>query len=549
MHEFEQVPIGLLAHEVPVQTLRIYNTCPGDLEYRVNTKALQLHQQENYGFRVFEIIDETGVVPADSFSLIRWRFHPLEARSYSVEVQIFPNGDALAKPQTLTLTGSGYHPNQRPFCTAIGIKSMTTRPRQRPAEIQAQFVRFVPHWVSFDTVPVLSVVHSLCVVENTCTSPLKFELVPDEASPGCKDLFIEPSSGVLAPRQRVLLRLTLMAGETPRFVRRSIVANISVIPPKPVHEARKLIGNYYNFVHLYTFNSQCAQSCLCLGDDAHPSTPSQTVRRAFVSPIDRWSQRPSQLSIGDPDRLLPHLGPDPQESSVVSATTACSRMRFQPNPTMLRAFNGARVHDVMPDIRESIQVFIDVDADVVPPRLWIKEGHESREFVCPPLEGFGFETGPVQTTDGEEDVGRGAVQTALLAGIDGAMRSPIVQSSLESKHMAPVPYFIHLPRGPMPKSNVLENLLADVDDKMKRHNFKIEKPGEQMTQNDPDVSGDSFAKVKGSALFQQLAADIIDETFFNIVGEIVEGEFNPNQTPREIVTEGLQFQSRKPSIV
>ena len=53
----------------------------------------------------------TGVIPSQGSRMLNWMFNPLEAKSYSVQIPIELGSGAS---DTVTITGSGYLPSQRP---------------------------------------------------------------------------------------------------------------------------------------------------------------------------------------------------------------------------------------------------------------------------------------------------------------------------------------------------------------------------------------------------------------------------------------------------
>jgi hypothetical protein len=84
-YEFEPVEVGL--NEYPIQVYEIYNG--GDLPARleIDDSSLDEFNAENYSSNILECLSKSElVIPPRSCVETKWRFSPLEAKTYQVDV-------------------------------------------------------------------------------------------------------------------------------------------------------------------------------------------------------------------------------------------------------------------------------------------------------------------------------------------------------------------------------------------------------------------------------------------------------------------------------
>eukprot|EP00049_Salpingoeca_infusionum_P010994 m.189946 g.189946 ORF g.189946 m.189946 type:complete len:1840 (+) comp14803_c0_seq8:44-5563(+) len=108
-HEFD--PVSIATSFPPVQHMHLFN--PGDVpaRYYIDTEALVLHTQRNYGMSIFECGQIEGTIPPKTEGIIPWQFHPIQARTYEVLVPIHIEG-MQESPLLVTFRGRGVDPRE-----------------------------------------------------------------------------------------------------------------------------------------------------------------------------------------------------------------------------------------------------------------------------------------------------------------------------------------------------------------------------------------------------------------------------------------------------
>ncbi|WAR10588.1 CFA65-like protein [Mya arenaria] len=102
-HMFTPVPVGEKIS--PKQVYELYNGGAVPVQYQFDLTSLDLIRQENFDQPIFECINPSGEIPPGRTLNIEWRFSPIEAKTYMVDVPIHVhNGDTAI----VTFTGVGY---------------------------------------------------------------------------------------------------------------------------------------------------------------------------------------------------------------------------------------------------------------------------------------------------------------------------------------------------------------------------------------------------------------------------------------------------------
>ncbi|KAG8465690.1 hypothetical protein KFE25_002997 [Diacronema lutheri] len=246
----EAVPLGL-AH-APVQHVPLRNHCATPLVYRVDTAESERLSAANFGFPVFVVENPQGAILPGQTTNLRVRFHPLEARVYTVELPIVLSGghggDDLgvggvrgapggAEPATLVLSARGYHPAGEArtsgettgfIRTVLPAHQLVVPPGQRGA-LSCDFI-------DIGHVPLQAVVTRAVFVRNTSTDPLAFSW-----SHRHRDFellaSVEPTDGFVAPGESALCRVRVCADTRPEVLDLSLVCTISAAPAAAFWEA------------------------------------------------------------------------------------------------------------------------------------------------------------------------------------------------------------------------------------------------------------------------------------------------------------------------
>ncbi|KAI5068243.1 hypothetical protein GOP47_0016588 [Adiantum capillus-veneris] len=92
-------PIEVGHTNPPLQTFELRNDGNSEVNYKVDPSPLRNLQQENYGFEVLACLNPVGSIPPNETLLLNWRFQPIEAKCYAVDVFIsVEHGEGVMLP-------------------------------------------------------------------------------------------------------------------------------------------------------------------------------------------------------------------------------------------------------------------------------------------------------------------------------------------------------------------------------------------------------------------------------------------------------------------
>lgn len=94
-HDFTNVPVG--ETQTAIQIYELYNGGSVPVQYEIDTKPLYELQMENFNSAVMECLTPKGVVAPGRFGTVLFKFSPLEAKVYSVSLDIKTNGAEMKR--------------------------------------------------------------------------------------------------------------------------------------------------------------------------------------------------------------------------------------------------------------------------------------------------------------------------------------------------------------------------------------------------------------------------------------------------------------------
>jgi hypothetical protein len=118
----------------------------------------------------------------------------------------------------------------------------------------------------------------------------------------------------------------------------------------------------------------------------------------------------------------------------------------------------------------------------------------------------------------------------------------LVSAQKLRSYFGSTPVFVQLSDGPADKIDISNESRTFIQSKLKAH-----KINNQLQVDEPIQLGsglDSTCTCTASPAFFELVEDVLEETVFNIIGEIESNVFDVHSIPREVVTEGLQIQEQ-----
>ncbi|GFR66882.1 coiled-coil domain-containing protein 108-like [Elysia marginata] len=161
-HVFSPVPVGEKIS--PTQVYDLYNGGAVPVHYECDLTPLDIIRQENFDQPIFECLNPKGEIPPGRSVSIEWRFFPLEAKTYMVDIPIkVHNGDTAI----VTFSGIGY--DQRimgdtmPFSDQLEVSGV---PAVQTAEIPGQLGYLSVERVSFGNMPLFCQSRRMVFVTN-----------------------------------------------------------------------------------------------------------------------------------------------------------------------------------------------------------------------------------------------------------------------------------------------------------------------------------------------------------------------------------------------
>ncbi|RUS91152.1 hypothetical protein EGW08_001065, partial [Elysia chlorotica] len=222
-HIFSPVPVGEKIS--PTQVYDLYNGGATPVHYECDLTPLDIIKQENFDQPIFECLNPKGqILPGRSVS-IEWRFFPLEAKTYMVDIPIkVHNGDTAI----VTFSGIGY--DQRimgdtmPFSDQLEVTGV---PAVQTAEIPGQLGYLSVERISFGNMPLFCQSRRMVFVTNKSKDrPIFFEWHVTSQT-DTQYLNIYPVRGEIGPNSDKMCRVTFVASGMPSFYDLDLVCEIS----------------------------------------------------------------------------------------------------------------------------------------------------------------------------------------------------------------------------------------------------------------------------------------------------------------------------------
>jgi len=231
---FQPVALGETLPPVQLYELRNIGTAP--VSYIMDATPLEHLKNAAYGFQVLECLNPQGTVPVGGSTFVKFRFQPIEAKTYQVDIPVTIVGQDAT---TVRFYGRGYHPKEE--CTFKKLPEeenilCTHWPRYSVTpseELEAlTCAQFSLTYSALDLGPMLALSVSRRVMTLVSHSPKPFtfdwDLKVTEALEG--RLVVEPSAGRLEPFDHLMFKLTYTAGGWPEKFDVEIRCLLSPVP-------------------------------------------------------------------------------------------------------------------------------------------------------------------------------------------------------------------------------------------------------------------------------------------------------------------------------
>ncbi|KAK7113832.1 cilia- and flagella-associated protein 65-like isoform X2 [Littorina saxatilis] len=221
-HMFTPVPVG--EKTSPKQVYELYNGGAVPVQYELDLTPLDIIEKENYDQPIFECLNPMGeIAPGRSVS-IEWRFSPLEAKTYMVDVPIrVHKGDTAI----ITFTGVGY--DRRIMGNTMPLnetQDLSGVPSVQSIALPGQLSQLSLERVSFGNMPLFSQARRMVfVINRSKTRPISFHWhVTSQAD--SKVLSISPVRGIVPPDGSSMCRITFVANGVPSFYDLDLICEV-----------------------------------------------------------------------------------------------------------------------------------------------------------------------------------------------------------------------------------------------------------------------------------------------------------------------------------
>lgn len=222
-HMFTPVPVGEKVS--PKQVYELYNGGALPVQYQFDLTPLDLIRQENFDQPIFECLNPTGEIPPGRSLNIEWRFSPIEAKTYMVDVPIHVhNGDTAI----VTFTGVGY--DKRIMGDTMPMtdqQDLTGVPGVQSVPVPGQLAFLSQERISFGNLPLFCRGRRMLFITNRSKNrPVTFEwhvTCPQDS----QYLSISPVRGYLEPGDSKLCRVTFIACGQPSFYDLDLVCEVT----------------------------------------------------------------------------------------------------------------------------------------------------------------------------------------------------------------------------------------------------------------------------------------------------------------------------------
>lgn len=214
---FNPVPIGL--SEYPIQTYELYNGGDSPAKVFIDISQLEHSATVNYGHKVLECLSECEIIiPAGSTYLTKWRFNPLEAKTYLIDVAFRLEDE---ENNFIAFTCIGY--DSRKLNTLTNDDQIPTK---QLFTLSNQIASLTMDRVLLGDIPLFSRERRFVFVKNHSSEhKISFNWHVTNLE-HVKYIRIQPSRGIIGANQSKLCKLTFISRDLPQFYNIDLICEI-----------------------------------------------------------------------------------------------------------------------------------------------------------------------------------------------------------------------------------------------------------------------------------------------------------------------------------
>jgi len=497
----QEMRIGDLAP--PEYTLRVFNPSAVSLAYELDMQPLAALKRDNYGCDVIKCENPKGVIESGQISSLKWTFRPLEAKTYAVDttVSYFPPGrltrplqlSKMKVPLRIRCHGTHHRDGNKKYRSKIR-RPQYSLPTSQEVLVPGQTAKLSHDQINFGNIPQDAKTHRLVVLRSLGDTVTQFQWDDEHPLLKAKTVKIYPMKGRLAAGAHVVIRVSLKANAMPSTVAREIGLVLT-----PVSNNGQPLAEDKTFVGITT--SAYVLDKLTEPNRAQSVGKSQANGAKSTTSYRSSKQKPARQSVITA-RTASHINRE-------LANTRLSVMRGLP-VTQELARKDHRAYRAPEETEEKKVVEIGPQQCVLHLRLSFsirdRESLDNKcDFYCSAIENPIAE--PEET--GLNLTKRVGEHKDVLISVTGSMirdaiQDPSVKATLEQLHAAgsrqPVPYYAQL--------------AAD---------------HARIDANETEPEG------LNNPLHADVCHRVLEETFYNLVQEVLQGEVRLDRPPRVVL--------------
>jgi len=490
-----RVALGTPIHSAPLQQTELMNVGATELNYSLDMRAINAFNAKfGYGLEALRLDNPKGIIPPRSSTFLRWRFMPLEAIEYNVDIGLKATGGKSNEKvkAVLKLNCAGYDPRaEDPHAESIPRVELGLQPPPRQLlEVGTQLATLSVDRFVFGRMPMRSEYTRICVLKSNSSLPLEFiiekplwldSVGEDELNLTQGLISVYPSVGKLEPHGEQLIKVKVSAGFYPRVLNDTIAVSLREVKPEEERQARTARSRK---------SDRAAQLQAKVGEGKHEAVVGRLTEARKYNLSSSQQFLPEGRSATLPNPYQPPGSPSgtPHMATVGGGSLSASTSRANTSMgagsagglggsvdfgtsgalpttglrgTMIasRGNRNVRMADLIAQIPESNFIFFNVSGEIVEELQYFelfggdlaKDGVRiptSRAFVDNPKESipnFLVESKDEFVTEGSEGEFGGAKEAAAVRGLVTSMFSELVASKDIKKQINELPVETRMP--------------------------------------------------------------------------------------------------------